>query len=154
MKFSSVLTSVILIALPSFAVAAPATTSDITSVAYNVFYDDPSISLSAVACSNGINGLESRGYTTFGSLPKFPHIGASPAVAGWNSPNCGTCWSLTYSGAGGKQKTINVIAVDRATSGWVLSEAAMNELTGGHAEELGRVNAHAHQVAASVCGMS
>jgi hypothetical protein len=80
MKFSSVLTSVILIALPSFAVAAPATTSDITSVAYNVFYDNPSNSLNTVACSNGDNGLENRGYTTFGSLRNFPYIGDGASI--------------------------------------------------------------------------
>jgi hypothetical protein len=154
MKFSSVLTSVILIALSPFAVATPAATSVTTSVAYNGIYDIASTSLNAVACSDGINGLMSRGYTTFGSLPKFPHIGAASAVAGWNSPNCGTCWSLTYTGAGGKQKSINIIAMDSTSNGFVISEAAMNELTGGHAVELGRANVQFRQVAAPVCGLA
>jgi hypothetical protein len=149
MKFS-VLTSVVIIALPPFAlaVATSSTTSGTASVAFDSVYDNPSISLNAAACSDGKNGLESRGFTTFGSLPKFPNIGSSFAVAGWNSANCGTCWSLTY-----EKQTINMTAMDSTNNGFVLSKEAMDKLTGGQAEQLGRVHAQFNQVAASVCGL-
>ena|SRR6266550_5656796 len=66
------------------------------TVAYDTAYDDSTASLNTVACSDGPNGLETLGYTTLGSLPSFPNIGAAYAVAGWDSPACGTCWQLTY----------------------------------------------------------
>ena len=68
------------------------------TVSYDQTYDNASGSLDTVACSDGPNGLETKGYTTFGSLPHFPNIGGAAAVAGWNSPQCGTCWQLTYNG--------------------------------------------------------
>ncbi|KAF9027710.1 hypothetical protein BDZ89DRAFT_951933, partial [Hymenopellis radicata] len=44
-----------------------------------------------------------RGYTTFDSLPMFPYIASSSSsvVAGWNSPQCGSCWCLVYKDAKG-----------------------------------------------------
>lgn len=59
---------------------------------------------------------------------------------------CGTCWQLTYGG-----RTINVLAIDHAASGFNIAEAALNELTNGQAVALGRVDATAVQVAASEC---
>lgn len=117
------------------------------SVSYDQTYDDASNSLDIVACSDGVNGLETKGFTTFGSLPNFPFIGGVQAVAGWNSPSCGTCWSLTYNGT-----TINVLAVDHAI-GYNIGLTAMNKLTHNQAVQLGRVNAVAKQVANSVCGL-
>jgi hypothetical protein len=73
-----------------------------TSATYDNTYDNPYGSLNGVACSNGENGLLTKGFTTFGSLPSFPYIGGAQAVTGWNSPQCGSCWALTYQG-----KTIN-----------------------------------------------
>ena len=69
-----------------------------SSSTYDNTYDNGTNSLAIVACSNGENGLLTKGFTTFDSLPNFPYIGGAPAVAGWNSPNCGTCWALTYKG--------------------------------------------------------
>ncbi|KAJ7158815.1 cerato-platanin-related secreted protein [Mycena filopes] len=142
MKFSSLF----LFALPFAALA--------DTVAYDETYDNASTSLDVVACSDGVNGLESKGFTTFGSLPKFPLIGAAGAVAGFNSPNCGTCWQLTYTNGSGVKKSINIIAVDHAGPGtFNIALAAMNTLTGGQAVELGRVNVVSTQVAASACGL-
>lgn len=138
MKF---FTSILSIAL--FAAASSA-----TQVSYDETYDSSSTSLDIVSCSDGTNGLETKGFTTFGSLPKFPFIGGAQAVAGWNSPNCGTCWSLTYNGT-----TINVLAIDHAASGFNIAKAALDKLTNGHGVEFGVVQATATQVASSACGL-
>jgi hypothetical protein len=118
------------------------------TVSYDNGYDDGSRSLTAVACSDGPNGLITKGYTTQSSLPSFPRIGGAFAIAGWNSASCGTCWSLTYSG-----NTINVLAIDYAGEGFNIAQEAMDLLTGGQAVALGRVDAAYVQVDASVCGL-
>ncbi|KAI5921165.1 immunomodulatory protein [Camillea tinctor] len=117
------------------------------SVAYDQVYDNGGQSTNTVSCSDGSNGLAPR-FPTFGSFPQFPYIGAADAVAGWNSPSCGTCWQLTYNG-----KSINVLAIDHAASGFSISLDAMNALTNGRAVEFGRVDATSTQVAASACGI-
>ena len=128
-------------------VAFCASVSAIT-VSYDQTYDNKSGSLTTVACSDGPNGLLTKGFTTFGSLPQFPNIGGAAAVAGWNSAQCGSCWQLTYNG-----KSINVLAVDHTDAGFNIALEAMNTLTGGQAVFLGRVDATAKQVAASQCGL-
>jgi len=145
MKFSAIIGSLTLALLPSATFAA--------RVTYDTVYDNSHGSLTTVACSDGANGLITRGFTTFGSLPKFPHIGGAEAVTGWNSLNCGTCWELTYTNAQGQKKTINVLAIDFAQSGFNIALSAMNELTGGHAVQFGSVNVASRKVAASVCGL-
>lgn len=145
MKFSTILAPLALSLLPTM-------TSAVT-LAYDTAYDKSTSSLTTVACSDGVNGLLTRGFTTFGSLPKFPHIGAASAVTGWNSPNCGTCWQLTYKNGQGVSKSINVIAIDVAGAGFNIALSAMNELTGGNAVQLGRVDVTSKQVASSVCGL-
>ena len=118
------------------------------TVSYDTGYDDSSRSLSVVSCSDGTNGLLTKGYTTQGSLPDFPYIGGASTIAGWNDVNCGTCYSLTYGG-----KTINVLAIDHAAEGFNIAEAALNDLTGGQAAFLGRIDAQWAQVDDSVCGL-
>jgi hypothetical protein len=118
------------------------------TVSYDTGYDDGSRSLSAVSCSDGSNGLLTKGYTTQSSLPSFPRIGGASVIAGWNSASCGTCWSLTYNG-----NTINVLAMDHAAEGFNIAQAAMDTLTGGQATQLGRIDASYAQVDASVCGL-
>lgn len=59
-----------------------------TTVSYDRTYDNSAASLDTVACSDGPNGLEHLGYTTFGSLPDYPYIGGSSDVAGWGSTSC------------------------------------------------------------------
>lgn len=122
------------------------------SVSYDSKYDVGQSSLTSVACSDGVNGLMSKGYTTFGSLPKFPLIGGAPTVSGWNSPNCGKCYQLHYK-AGNVDETINVLAIDTAPGGFNIGLQAMNRLTKGQAVNLGRVTATYTQVADRVCGM-
>ncbi|KAK0504626.1 immunomodulatory protein [Armillaria luteobubalina] len=137
MKFFSALA---LALIPSSALAV--------TVGYNNGYDTGSNSLANVACSDGSNGLLTKGYSTYNSLPKFPYIASSDSIAGWNSASCGTCWQLSYNG-----RSINVLAIDHAVSGFYTSEAALNDLTDGHAVEYGSVQATAAQVDASFWGL-
>ena len=138
MKFASLATAVLAFALPAFA-------QTVESLSYDTTYDDASLPLTSVACSNG---LMSKGYTTLGSLPTFPYVGGVYTVTGWDSAACGTCYEVTYG-----DTTLAVLAVDVALDGFNLSEEAMNTLTGGLAVELGRVSVTATEVDASVCGI-
>lgn len=145
MKFSTIFASLAFSMLPSVTHA--------TTVAFDTVYDNGGTSLTAVACSDGANGLITRGFTTFDSLPHFPHIGAASAVTGFNSPNCGTCWELSFTDSSGVTRTVNIIAIDVAGEGFTISLSAMNELTNGNGVQFGRIDAATRQVAASVCGL-
>lgn len=58
------------------------------SVSYDAGYDDAGRSLTAVSCSDGVNGLITKyGWQTQGAVAKFPYIGGTPDIAGWNSAN-------------------------------------------------------------------
>ncbi|KAH9850260.1 cerato-platanin-like secreted protein [Lenzites betulinus] len=138
------------LSLATVALGVPATTSGGSStlqVTYDPVYDKKSNSLNIVACSNGKHGLETKGYKTFGSLPA-QYLGGAQAVAGWNSPNCGSCWEVTYNGT-----TINVLAIDHADSGLNIAEKGLNKLTHGHAVQRGVIHAKVKQVSASKCGL-
>ncbi|KAF1357748.1 Cerato-platanin [Lizonia empirigonia] len=118
------------------------------SVSYDTGYDDGSRALTALSCSDGANGLITKyGWNTQANIPSFPRIGGYEGIAGWNSPQCGTCYGVTYNG-----KTIYVLAVDHTGSGFNLALEAMNELTDNQAEQLGRIDAQYAQVATSNCG--
>jgi len=144
MLFTHILTIFALIVAPILATPAPKS----VNVTYSTQYDKKAESLVGVACSNGSNGLLTKGFTTYGSLKAFPFIAGASAIAGWNSPECGTCWQLTYKGT-----SINVLAIDHCADGFNLSEEAMNKLTGGEAVDLGHVQATVVQLPASSCGM-
>ncbi|KAJ8076409.1 hypothetical protein PM082_000832 [Marasmius tenuissimus] len=140
MKLTASLLAPVLLALVSNAEAE--------KVQFDNNYDNPGGSLSTVACSDGPNGLLTRGYTTFSTLPGFndhKHIGAAAAIEGWNSANCGTCWALNYT-TNFFHKTITMFAIDHATQGFVISETAMNDLTGGQARALGQAEVNAQRV--------
>ncbi|KAI0360160.1 cerato-platanin-like secreted protein [Trametes cingulata] len=148
MQFLTIIVSALSLATVALGVPASSSSSSTTmQVTYDPVYDKKSNSLDIVACSNGRHGLETKGYTTFGSLPN-QYLGGAQAVAGWNSPNCGTCWQVSYNGT-----TINVLAIDHAQSGLNIGEKALNKLTHGHAEERGVIHAKVTQVSASKCGM-
>ena len=137
MRFASLAAAVLAFALPAIAQL----TENLT---YDTKYDDASLPLTAVACSNGIDGL--RDYITLGSLPAFPYVGGVYTIT-WDLAACGTCYEVTWGNT-----TLAVLAVDVALEGFNLSEEAMNTLTGGLAVELGRVSVTATEVDASVCG--
>ncbi|KAK0226063.1 secreted insect toxic protein [Armillaria fumosa] len=101
MKFFSALA---LALIPSYALAV--------TIGYDNGYDTGSNSLANVACSDGSNGLLTKGYSTYDSLPNFPYLASSDSIAGWNT-------------------------IDHAVSGFYTSEAALNDLTDGHAVDDG-----------------
>ncbi|KIM63755.1 hypothetical protein SCLCIDRAFT_1213915 [Scleroderma citrinum Foug A] len=143
MKVTSILAAFFAFAIP---VISQTTTQ---TLSYDPVYDNASQSLDKLACSNGSNGLETKGYETLGELPKFPYVGGVYTVTGWNSPACGTCYNVTYGST-----TISVLAVDVALQGFNVAETAMNALTGGQAVQLGRINVQATQVDVSYCGFN
>ncbi|KAH6641371.1 Cerato-platanin [Chaetomium tenue] len=125
-----------------------AATSAIT-VSYDEGYDRADRSLTEVACSDGVNGLMWKyNWKVQGDVKGFPNIGGSDSIPGWNSPNCGSCWSVSYNG-----NTIYVVAVDHAGAGLNLGLNAFNKLTNNHGVELGRIDAAVQQVALSNCGL-
>ncbi|KAJ5925028.1 Cerato-platanin [Penicillium verhagenii] len=134
-------------------VVSTGTTEQPIPVSYDQKYDVGTSSLNTVACSDGTNGLESDDYTTFGSLPTFPMIGGAPTIDGWNSSACGTCYQLHFQ-SGKIDETINILAIDAASGGFNIGLTAMNRLTNGQAENLGRVTATYVEVDGSVCGIS
>jgi hypothetical protein len=136
-----------LFALPAIAYAAT------TTLSWDATYDNENGDLATVACSDGENGLLTRGFETFGDLPTFPNIGGIPAIEGFDSPNCGTCWSVTWTNSQGAKNTINILGIDVAPNGFNVAKAAMNDLTNGQADFLGRVDVDVEQIAASKCGL-
>ena len=124
--------------------------ADIQPVRPNSFYDNPDTSMNEVACSNGANGLVTKGYPTFGSMPGFPYIGGAYAVTGWNSTECGSCWNLTNADIG---ITLYLVAVDTVYSGFDVSDDAMDTLTGGQTGEFYEIDVEAAQVAEHYCGL-
>ncbi|ORY10485.1 Asp f 13-like protein [Clohesyomyces aquaticus] len=124
-----------------------ASLSQAITVSWDAGYDDRGRSLTAVSCSDGANGLMTKyHWNTQGDIPTYPNIGGYQGIAGWNSNMCGTCYSVTYNG-----NTIYVLAIDHAGSGFNIGKQAMNTLTGGNADQFGRVDAVYSQVAVSNC---
>ncbi|KAG2155961.1 Cerato-platanin [Suillus bovinus] len=143
MKLSSAVVLFSVFALPAFAMQV--------EVTYDSFYDNASTSLADVACSNGANGLLTKGFTTFGSLPSFPNIGGIPNAT-WNSPLCGTCWNLQYTTPAGTHESIYMTAIDAAYT-FNPSLEAFEALTDNTGVPAGTVSATATQVAESNCGL-
>jgi hypothetical protein len=102
--------------------------------------------VNTVACGSVLSAK----YPTFGSLPGFPHIGGAITISGNGSPSCGKCYQLHYSG-NGIDETITVLGIDTASGGFNIGLQAMNDLTNGQAEQLGRVQATYTEVDASQC---
>ncbi|KAK7037547.1 hypothetical protein VNI00_011039 [Paramarasmius palmivorus] len=116
-------------------------------------YDNASGSLNVVACSDGENGLITRfGFQTFGDIPTFPFVGGAPTIPGWNSPNCGTCFALTFANSTGTH-TIHFTAIDAGGADFVTGQNALNLLTNGQAAQVGVINVNATVVNATECGL-
>ncbi|KAG7449547.1 Cerato-platanin [Guyanagaster necrorhizus] len=121
MKFFSTL--VLVQFIPSYTLAV--------TVGYGSGYGIGSNSLANDAFSDGSNGLLTKLYTTYSSVPNSPYIASSDSITGWNS--------LSYNG-----RTINVLAIDHA---------ALNDLANRHAIEYGSGQAAATQANTSTCGL-
>ncbi|KAG5979375.1 hypothetical protein E4U43_006907 [Claviceps pusilla] len=129
------------------AVAAMVVSASAVHVSWDAGYDRADRSLREVACSDGRHGLLSR-FPTQGSLPRFPSIGGAQAIAGWDSPSCGTCWLLEYQG-----NKVKILAIDHAGWGFNIGQRAMNALTNGRAVEFGQVEANVTPLGAWECGL-
>ncbi|KAI1791529.1 Cerato-platanin-domain-containing protein [Ganoderma leucocontextum] len=129
----------------------PVVTSRNVSVSYDTMYDNGRTSLSTVACSHGSNGMMTKGYTSFSSIPSFPYIGGADVVEGYNSTRCGECWRLVYE----TPSMFNVIYITLIDSadGWSISAPALDDLTNGEGEDLGQVDAVATLMPQKYCGM-
>lgn len=80
-----------------FSLLLLAATVSAIRVSYDEGYDDPSRSLTSVACSDGPNGLiTTHGFQTQGQIPGFPNIGGSFEIAGWGSAQVGYFFLLSY----------------------------------------------------------
>lgn len=121
-------------------------------VQYDAVYDNSAASLNTVACSDGKNGMITKGYQTFGSLPSFPNIGAASAVEGYDSASCGSCWELSYTN-GKTTASIYVTAIDHAAQGFVITPTALKKLAGPQGVDAGKINATATHVGGSLCGL-
>ena len=149
MKFAASI--ITLAALLSVTIASPTSSSTVEPVRPNNIYDNGSESLNNVACSNGPNGLITKGFTTFNSLPTFPNIGSGFTIHNWGSAECGSCWELTNPTTGA---TIFVTAIDTISSGFGLSDAAVGTLIGGTVpSSFSEVNVEATEVAPHFCGL-
>lgn len=142
------------LSLSLFALAASAigaTTSHTVTVSYDNVYDDPHTPFSAVSCSDGSRGFLTKGYTSLGTLRlrTGAYVGGAGVIGGWNSPQCGTCWKLSYNNGA----SIYVVGIDHSGDGWNIPQSAMDELTGGQAAQLGRVEAVAAIADNSWCGV-
>ena len=139
MKFASLPAAALALAVPVFA-------QKTWRLTYDTTYDDASLPLTSVACSNGPHGFITEGFNTLGSLTNFPYVGGVYTVTGWGSPACGTCYEVTYNEA-----TIYVVAVDVAFEELNLSQKAMDALTGGQAVKLGVVDVTSVLVDGAAC---
>jgi hypothetical protein len=116
-------------ALSFLAVLAPL--AQATTLSYDQGYSQGDRSLNVVSCSDGINGLVTRyGWQKQSDIPRFPYIGGSSDIAGWNSPSCGQCYSVEYAPTG---KKIFILAIDHAEQGLNVAQKAMDELTNNQA---------------------
>ncbi|KAK7037546.1 hypothetical protein VNI00_011038 [Paramarasmius palmivorus] len=123
------------------------------NLAWDTNYDSPNASLTTVACSNGDNGLITRfNFSTFSDLPTFPFIGAAPNIAGFNSPNCGTCFLLNFTNSTGTH-SIHFTGIDVGVNSFVTGQNALNSLTNGQAEQLGVIPVNMTIVNATGCGL-
>jgi hypothetical protein len=125
-----------LITLLSLTLSSPALAAKSKSTAtFDTAYDDPSLSLSTVTCSDGEHGLVTRKYKVISDLPTR-HVGGSPTVKGWNDPNCGDCYAFTYNNT----ITVNLLAIDSAVGEFNVALSVLNELTDGNGEDFGSVD--------------
>ncbi|KAG1772408.1 Cerato-platanin [Suillus occidentalis] len=137
MKFTLVVALLSAFALPVF--------GDPAYVTWDTAYSDPSASLATVSCSDGKNGLLTKGYTTFGhpSLHS-PTSEVSQAVSG--TP------PYVYTTPSGHQTTVYITAVDNSYT-FNVSPHTFDDLTDGTGFEAGKVKVRAVRVSPSKCGM-
>ena len=121
------------------------TSASSVPVEYDTQYDNPKALTDSVTCSGGTNGIETKGYDTYGNVPAFPHIGGADFIK-YDSTSCGSCWKLSY-----KANSIHVTVIDKAGSGFTVSGEALKDLGGQEAMDEGKIYASATRVDESNC---
>ena len=147
MKF--VLTS--LFAILAYTMVAVAQPTLQTTINFDDRYCVGPTSLQTTACSTGENGLITRGFPTFGSLPSFPAIAGSQIVEGFNSTSCGACWRVTY---GPTARSVSLTLVNTAPIGFTLCTNTLLALTGFNRSNVpANIPVEAMAVPAADCGL-
>ena len=107
-------------------------------------FDNPNGPMDTVACSNGLD----RDFPTFGNVPSFPFIGGAYDVV-WDSPNCGSCWSITNPATG---VSIQMTAIDISGVGFTLSLKAFADLANGDTS-IPLIDVVANNLSTTPCGL-
>ncbi|EXL52657.1 hypothetical protein FOCG_08446 [Fusarium oxysporum f. sp. radicis-lycopersici 26381] len=123
--------------------------STAATVTYSGFYDDDTASVTELACWKGGRIVEGQDWAKLGEVTY--QIAGYEGVDGPNSSLCGSCWSLSY---GAISRSVLVLNSAQAGSGFETSLTVMDSLTGGKAEQLGRVNVTAYQTELLDCGVA
>ena len=97
--------------------------------------------MSTLACSSW---AAKNNYKTLKDVPNFPYVGGAYVAPA----NCGDCYSIFDEQTG---KLIDVTVVDAAGTGFVISLAALNNVTNGNAVNLGSIQADVGSVPNSRC---
>ncbi|KAM0248843.1 hypothetical protein ACHAQJ_009275 [Trichoderma viride] len=136
----------LLLRICQVAAIAGSVSAETVSATFNTLYDNPSRTLSEVACWKKDNGFKPNlDWKLQKDAVEFIGI---PAIKGPSSAKCFSCWELDYG-----DKHISLLAIDGTDSGFVLSLSAMQSLTDGQALELVRIDVQATEVNISKCGM-
>ncbi|RPA92884.1 allergenic cerato-platanin Asp F13, partial [Choiromyces venosus 120613-1] len=118
-----------------------------STAAYDNVYDLPGLPTLDLACSNGVAGLSSTlGFDRFSQVLHYPLVGAVEKLEGWGSLSCRKCFRQSG-------QSINIVTVDQGDTGFVLSLAALDQLTGGQGQVLGRVDVRYEEIGGWECGL-
>lgn len=130
------------------AVALPVVLAVKGTFSYDKTYDKRTLSTLRLACSDGSRGLYTKGIKTIEKLKTYPFVGGAPSISGWNSPNCGSCYKMTYNG-----QIFTYTAIDKSEKFFNMPFNAMNRLTHGQAAQKGVVNVTYAEVSPAQCGL-
>ena len=130
MQFSTLFTTVLSMVAVTSAMSGVVT--------WDGVYDQDTTSVYTFSCEPY---LHSKGWSQLDMIPTFPDVGASKSITGWNSASCGTCYKLSYTPKGGKNRWLTMMAISTAQGNhdFVISRAGLDFLTDGKADALGYI---------------
>ncbi|KAF3920263.1 Cerato-platanin [Arthrobotrys entomopaga] len=119
----------------------------------NIYSTKAKTALTSYACSDGNHGLIDRHkvHTVPQLLSKLRPgvmIAAAPAVTGWNSPGCGTCWMAKNPK---NNKSITFVAVDVGRGGIVVGPEAFVSVSASRSLKEGSFVTYLYPKPASAC---
>ena len=123
------------------------------NISYALGFNEPDGTHSTGGSALPVDLAAARWKAEMEPLKKLGVKVGAPAVTGFNSAACGSCWNLTFTNGQGKSTSITITAIDVATPDFNIGLTAMNELTGNQAVQIGRAPITAAQIAASNCGL-